>query len=110
MPTYDFLCEGCGNKYEALTSYDESGQYKEVACPVCSSDKKQKLVSIPQEAIFAQPKGTSKWMKSHSFRYYKKLEEDKKLRKQAEEQSHVGANPYNKIDDISSGKNFGPVQ
>lgn len=37
MPTYEYCCENCGERFDDLCSYEESKQPK--TCPVCSHDK-----------------------------------------------------------------------
>lgn len=110
MPVYDWECQDCGNEYDELSRYDETGEYPGVICPKCKSAKKIKLISRPAEAVFLQPEGTSKWNRSHDLRYYKKLEKDRQNRELAEKTSHMGEKPYNDIDDISSGKYFGEIK
>jgi putative FmdB family regulatory protein len=114
MPIYNFQCE-CGVTYEELTSFDETDEYPTVSCPECQSTTKDKLISVPSSAIFANPEGTDKWNNSHSYRFGHKFEEAQALRRNAESRSHVGRNPY-KDDptagnaDIESGKYFGEVK
>lgn len=38
MPTYEFLCEGCGKEFEVTLSLAERAQAK-VRCPKCESEK-----------------------------------------------------------------------
>lgn len=38
MPTYDFICLNCGQRFEVFLSYSEYGS-KKVQCLHCSSDK-----------------------------------------------------------------------
>ena len=110
MPLYEFECKNkkCGEIYSELVNFDETGKYKGVKCPSCKSSKKVKLVSAGNFA-FSNPVGTDKWNNSHDYRYNTVLPKKKKEREEAAKSSHVGANPYKKIDDISSGENFGPV-
>lgn len=108
MPLYEFECKKCGKTYSELTSFDETGKYKGIKCPSCKSSKKIKLVSVGNFA-FSNPVGTDKWNNSHDYRYNTVLPTKKKEREEAQKNSHMGSNPYNNIDDISSGENFGPV-
>ena len=110
---YNFACKKCKHEYEELcTRYDETGEYPDVSCPKCNSKKKNKLVSLVAEAVFAQPEGTSKWNRSHDLRYWKKMESVRAERELAEKVSHMGTGDeiYNNIDDITHGKSFGEVQ
>ena len=109
MPNYDFKCKKCELVYTELVSFDKTGKYKKVKCPACQSSSKTHLMSAPGSS-FAQPVGTDLWNRSHGYRYGHTVEGAKAERKIAESKSHVGKNPYRNIDDISSGKNFGPVQ
>lgn len=109
MPIYEFECKKCEEVYSVLTSYDETGKYKKIKCPSCKSTKKLKLLSAGNFS-FSNPVGTDKWNNSHDYRYNTVLPKKKKEREEAAKMSHVGASPYSKIDDISSGENFGPVK
>jgi len=108
MPLYEFECNKCQEIYSVLTSFDESGKYKGIKCPSCKSSKKVKLISAGNFS-FSNPVGTDKWNNSHDYRYNTVLPKKKKEREAAVKASTVGPSPYRKIDDISSGKNFGPV-
>jgi putative FmdB family regulatory protein len=115
MPNYGFKCKKCEIAYDVLTQYDETGKYKDVKCPECASKSKIKLIDLPRAAIFANPEGTDKWNNSHSYRFGHKHEQAEAERRYAEENSHVGRNPY-KDDptsgqkDIDSGEYFGEVK
>jgi len=37
MPSYEFCCQDCGNRFEVFMSYNEYGK-KEVACSKCGSE------------------------------------------------------------------------
>ena len=47
---------------------------------------------------------------SHDWQYNNKLPQAIKEREMAERASKMGSQPYNPIDDISSGKHFGSVK
>jgi putative FmdB family regulatory protein len=109
---YEFLCE-CGEEYEELAKFDETGEYPTVLCPKCNSSKKERLMSVTSEPVFIHPEGTRKWINEstgHDYRYKYKQPQVAQERKVTEELSHMGKSPYNTVDDISSGKHFGPVQ
>jgi len=112
MPYFEFECKKCGEKYEELTTFDESGKYPGIKCPACNSKSKRKLISACH-CVFSNPVGTDLYENSHDYRFHH--EQDKKggvrdQRAAAEAASHVGPSPYNEIDDISSGKHFGKVK
>ena len=52
-------------------------------------------------------------MNTHDYRAHHAIEKPggaSDQRKNAEENSHMGSDPYPKIDDVSGGKHFGPVK
>lgn len=109
MPNYDFKCKKCEHVFSDFAKHDPKQKYKDVKCPKCGSSKKELLVGAPSYK-FNQPVGTDKWTSDgtgHDYRYKYVLPSIKKQREIAEKTSHVGANPYKEIDDISSGENFG---
>ena len=62
---------------------------------------------------FTNPEGTSRWNSEpsgHDYRFKHNQPKVAKERANAEAASHMGSQPYRKIDDISSGKNFGEVK
>ncbi len=113
MPIYQFECNECECRYDKLTSWDDELKFPGIKCPECQSENKTKLLS-QTSVIFKNPEGTDKW-NSHSYRFGHKAEQAQEQRRQAEEGSHVGRNPY-KDDptagtaDIDSGKHFGEVK
>lgn len=108
MPLYTFLCKKCNNEYDELCSYDSKGKYKGVKCPACKSSKKEKQVTT-FGVSFVNPIGTSK-MDNFEYQAGWRLDRAKDERRAAEAKSHVGSSPYNNIDDINSGENFGEVK
>jgi hypothetical protein len=114
MAIQEFECKKCGAIYEELVSHDPTGKYKSVKCPnpECKSSRKTKLVSVGN-FNFSNPVGTDRWTsggQGHDYRFKYVQPQLKENRKKAEELSHMGKNPYGKIDDISSGKHFGEVK
>lgn len=109
MPTYEFLCKKCENRYSSIERYDETGKYKDVKCPHCKSKSKKKLVSGCAHA-FAQPEGTGKWNNGtygHDYRFKHKLPQVLEERKRAEMLSHMG-NPYgNAAQEVEADLNLG---
>jgi DNA-directed RNA polymerase subunit RPC12/RpoP len=108
MPVYVFECLKCSEKYEDLTSYDETGKYKKVKCPYCKSKKKNKLPTCCMQVVFTNPRGTSK---ADNFSYVAgyNMAQAKEERRRAETASHMGTQPYNEINDLVNDKNFGKV-
>jgi len=43
MPIYEYLCQKCGARYEALRRMEDADRNLE--CPECQSDEIQRLVS-----------------------------------------------------------------
>lgn len=109
MPLYEFQCKKCKTQYSELCKIEDEELYPDVKCPKCKSSKKVKLIS-QSSFNFKNPEGTDRWNNSHDYRFNTVLPKRKAEREAAEKKSHVGPNPYKNIDDISSGKNFGPVK
>lgn len=114
MPMYKFQCKNkkCGHIYSDLVNMDHTGKYSGVKCPKCNSKKKAMMVSVGN-FIFAEPEGTSRYISEatgHDYRYKHKQKSVRKEREEATKRSHMGDNPYNPIDDVSSGKYFGEVK
>ena len=112
MITLDFECKKCKQVYEELVVIDPTNKYKNVKCPNCKSKSKIKLLCAPS-FNFTNPVGTDRWCSEdtgHDYRYNYSQKDAKQKRAAAAKKSHMGANPYNEIDDISSGKYFGEVK
>jgi hypothetical protein len=92
-------------------------EIKKAKCENCGSKSKDRLFS-PVNHTFdgASVIGTDRWCSAdtgHDYRFQYNKERPGGLRDQraqAEALSHMGPQPYNKIDDISSGKHFGEVK
>ena len=113
MPFYDFKCSECDFVYCERSSYDETGVYEGVICPECGAEKKEKLFNTSISFNFANPVGTDRWnsmTSGHDYRYKHNAPDIAANRQNAEDQSHMGKEPYNPIDDVSSGKHFGEVE
>ena len=88
---------------------------KSATCPKCNSKIKEEIFGCPS-VKFADPVGTDRWnseSKGHDYRFKYNMDKPGGTRDQraaAERASKVGAEPYRKIDDISSGKYFGEVK
>ena len=123
MPIYVFECknEECGKTYEELTSYDESGKFEGVKCPVCGSEEKSRQVHTCG-FNFTNPIGTKRWKNSHDYRFRHNLPNVIKERENAAMAANMpniareagsgltSDTPYNNIDDISGGEHFGEVK
>ena len=104
MPNYEFNCKKCKKKYEALTSYDESGKYKDVKCPHCNSKSKTKLMSACNHA-FTNPVGTDRWnsdSSGHDYRFKHNIPNVQKEREMAQALSHMGTDPYGQADMLNN--------
>jgi len=112
LPIYEFICKKCGENYDEFLKFDPTGKYKTVKCPQCNSTKKEHTMSVPS-FVFGDPVGTDKWTsdtQGHDYRFKHSQPAVRKQRERAEKASNVGPNPYNKIDDINFGDNFGDVK
>lgn len=94
MPFYTFRCKKCEQVFEELTSWDNTGKYKDVACPNCKSKKKERTYNDNVNCTFSKPQESSKW-ESFSYRAGFNMEKAKADRRRAAAKSHVGENPYN---------------
>lgn len=116
MPRYEFKCESCECIYDVWSSMAEkSSSVKKAGCPDCGSKKKSEVMGCPS-VKFADPVGTDRWnsdSKGHDYRFKYNMDKPGGTRDQraaAARASKVGAEPYRRIDDISSGKHFGEVK
>jgi putative FmdB family regulatory protein len=118
MPFYELKCKKCGCEYDVMCMMAEMDEeIKKAKCENCGSKSKDRVFTPIKHAFEgAAVIGTDKWCSSdygHDYRY--KYNNDRPggirdQRKNAEAKSHMGPEPYNKIDDISSGKHFGEVK
>ena len=53
MPTYDYLCEGCGTSFEAFLR----SRSAKASCPECHSNKLKKQITGFRMNLGAQPEG-----------------------------------------------------
>jgi putative FmdB family regulatory protein len=93
MPLYDFLCTDCGSPYDALSKYDETGEYPTVNCPKCGSGVKRKVPSRFNAVGTDTRKGIFENRAGHN------LERAQGERRYAEEHSHMGTDVFDAIDD-----------
>ena len=109
MGRYDFECKKCSTVYEECVAYEKRNTVK---CPKCGSKSKEIVISGCGYK-FAQPEGTDRWNSEsggHGFRFQHKLPSVIEERKNAEMASHMGADVYNPIDDLSSDSSWGEVK
>jgi len=112
MPIKEFSCKNCDSVYEDLVKHDEKGKYPGVLCPECGSEEKTPLMSSCK-CNFTNPVNSDRWNSEstgHDYRFKHNLPNVIKQRQAAEQQSHMGTDPYPNKDDISSGKYFSEVQ
>lgn len=105
MPTYVFQCKSCKKVFDELCRFDDRDS---IRCPDCKNTEAEQLITMPRAVVFNNPRGTSK---EDNFDYVARwnMDDAKDLRRRAEEASK-GDNPYNSVDDISSGEYFGEVK
>lgn len=72
---------------------DNTNKHSKVKCPDCGSKSKTKLLTAPAGVIFANARESSKW-DNFGYRAGKTMDEAKELRRNAQEKSHMGADPY----------------
>jgi len=118
MPRYEFTCEQCGEVIDLFCSMAEKKDaVKKIKCEKCSSTEIQENFGFLFN--FSNPEGTDRWNSEstgHDYRFkhnYEKPGGTADQRKNAERHSHVGDDPYRKIDDINGpggGNNFGEVK
>ncbi len=66
MPTYDYLCDGCGHKFELFQSFKEEAVRK---CPKCKKLKLRRLFGIGAALVF---KGSGFYQTDYRSEAYKK--------------------------------------
>lgn len=99
--------------WSSMASKDSS--VATATCPMCQSTSKTELIGCPSVS-FSNPVGTDRWnsdSKGHDYRFKHNMDKPGGTRDQraaAARASKVGAEPYRRIDDISSGKYFGEVK
>ena len=113
MPSYDFQCKKCDKVWEELMSMKDFDNIKKLKCPACGSKKKDRLLGA-SSIMFAYPRESSKW-NNFDYRAGKTMEEAQDCRRNAQEKSHMGANPYENYEaqvaaDINNDANWGEVK
>ena len=116
MPIYEMTCERCNENYDGFCPMSKKDESVALAsCPSCGSSRKTEVVGCPS-VNFSNPVGTDRWNSEsggHDYRFKYNMDKPGGTRDQraaAARASKVGAEPYRRIDDISSGKHFGEVK
>ena len=89
MPTYDYLCDGCGHKFELFQSMTDRVQRK---CPACKKNKLRRLFGTGGAIMF---KGSGFYQTDYRSDSYKK---DAK----ADSSSHSGESQSSKSSEKSN--------
>jgi putative FmdB family regulatory protein len=69
MPTYDYVCDACGHKFELFQSITESAKKK---CPECGKQKLRRLFGTGAAIVF---KGSGFYTTDYRSESYKKRAE-----------------------------------
>jgi len=85
MPTYEYICEGCGAEIERFQSITAGALRK---CPSCGKNKLKRLIGTGAGIIF---KGSGFYETDYRSESYKKgAESEKKSREKATEKKDKG--------------------
>ena len=76
MPTYEYVCEGCGDEFERFQSITAGALRK---CPKCGKNKLQRLIGTGAGIIF---KGSGFYETDYRSESYKKAAESEKKGKE----------------------------
>jgi putative FmdB family regulatory protein len=66
MPTYDYLCDGCGHQFELFQSIKDDPEKK---CPECAKPKLRRLIGAGAAIVF---KGSGFYQTDYRSDSYKK--------------------------------------
>lgn len=105
MPCYSFECKKCNQMFDEICSFaDFDANFPKVRCPKCSSKslKKNIITGAVPEAVFSNPRESSKW-DQWGYRQGKTAEEAK-MQRAAAEAANKGRLPYKNIDDTDRGR------
>lgn len=72
MPTYDYICESCGNRFEQMQVITAKPLRK---CPECGKNKLKRLIGAGSGVIF---KGSGFYATDYRSEGYKKASESEK--------------------------------
>ena len=100
-------CKYCNKKFDWV-EFKPGRQRFMCANKKCESNQYKPTPKSP-EIMFDHPENSSKY-DNWEYRHGHLMAKAQNERRQAEARSHMGTNPYNDIDDISSGKYFGEVK
>ncbi len=82
MPTYDYVCDGCGHSFELFQSIKADAEKK---CPECKKNKLRRLIGPGAAVIF---KGSGFYQTDYRSKSYQKgAEAAKKARSEASSSS-----------------------
>jgi len=82
MPTYDYLCDGCGHEFELFQAMSDSVKKK---CPECKTNKLRRLFGTGAAVVF---KGSGFYETDYRSESYKKgASAAKKARESAKSES-----------------------
>ena len=115
MPTYAFECKKCNGQGEDIAEHDSKGKYPGISCPRCKSKSKKKLLTTCR-FNFGNPVGTDKWNSGstgHDFRHKFNVDRPggvRDQRKNAADNSHMGAEPYKEMNDFGNDAAWGNVK
>ena len=70
MPTYEYLCDGCGHRFELFQRFDDE---QEKICPECSEEKLRRLIGSGAGIIF---KGSGFYETDYRSAEYKKRQKE----------------------------------
>ena len=97
MPTYDYLCEDCGHKFELFQSINDSLKRK---CPECGKPKLRRLFGTGAAIVF---KGSGFYETDYRSESYKKgAAAEKKDKESKEPKSSDGKNTSKTTDSLKS--------
>ena len=86
MPTYDYVCDACGHKFEEMQSFKAEPL---TTCPACGLDKLRRLFGTGAALLF---KGSGFYETDYRSESYKKAEKAESTEsKPAEKGSTTGA-------------------
>jgi putative FmdB family regulatory protein len=81
MPTYEFVCTACGQKFEELKKVGDN----DAKCPVCDS-KAERIMSAPNVIVSGSKSSVDSVIGADAEKRWSQIEERKKQRDQ-----HLGA-------------------
>lgn len=98
MPTYDYVCDACGHKFELFQSMTEPVKRK---CPKCGALKLKRLVGIGAGVIF---KGSGFYETDYRSESYKKAADAEKSAATPAKEGDSSAKSESKSSDATDSK------